>query len=107
MQKKHGMHAANIYNERQISPTAIDVDCRLHNSAIFVIKHLLFCKQSGIMSQCFGALAQLGERQVRNLEVRGSIPLCSTISHRRWVYPVSCGFFECSLNGRGDSPRIR
>jgi hypothetical protein len=25
-----------------------------------------------------GALAQLGERKVRNLEVRGSIPLCST-----------------------------
>ena len=24
-----------------------------------------------------GALAQLGERQVRNLEVEGSIPLCS------------------------------
>ena len=30
-----------------------------------------------------GALAQLGERKVRNLEVRGSIPLCSTI-HNRW-----------------------
>lgn len=30
-----------------------------------------------------GALAQLGERKVRNLEVRGSIPLCSTNS----VYP--------------------
>ena len=28
---------------------------------------------------CRGALAQLGERKVRNLEVRGSIPLCSTI----------------------------
>lgn len=27
----------------------------------------------------YGALAQLGERQVRNLEVRGSIPLCSII----------------------------
>ncbi len=26
-----------------------------------------------------GPLAQLGERQVRNLEVRGSIPLWSTI----------------------------
>ena len=26
-----------------------------------------------------GVLAQLGERKVRNLEVRGSIPLCSTI----------------------------
>ena len=27
----------------------------------------------------FGALAQLGERKVRNLEARGSIPLRSTI----------------------------
>ena len=27
-----------------------------------------------------GAVAQLGERQVRNLEVVGSIPICSTIS---------------------------
>ena len=27
----------------------------------------------------FGAVAQLGERRVRNAEVRGSIPLCSTI----------------------------
>ena len=26
-----------------------------------------------------GALAQLGERKVRNLEVRGSIPLCSIL----------------------------
>jgi hypothetical protein len=25
-----------------------------------------------------GAVAQLGERDVRNVEVRGSIPLCST-----------------------------
>ncbi len=25
-----------------------------------------------------GVLAQLGERKVRNLEARGSIPLCST-----------------------------
>lgn len=29
-------------------------------------------------NKCIGALAQLGERKVRNLEVRGSIPLCST-----------------------------
>lgn len=27
----------------------------------------------------FGAVAQLGERDVRNVEARGSIPLCSTI----------------------------
>ena len=30
-------------------------------------------------SKQHGALAQLGERKVRNLEVRGSIPLCSTM----------------------------
>ncbi len=29
-----------------------------------------------------GALAQLGERKVRNLEARGSIPLCSTNLNR-------------------------
>ena len=29
-----------------------------------------------------GAVAQLGERRVRNAEVRGSIPLCSTIAPR-------------------------
>ena len=42
----------------------------------------------------YGVLAQLGERKVRNLEVRGSIPLCSTnfnekpieISTFRWVF---------------------
>lgn len=28
----------------------------------------------------FGAVAQLGERRVRNAKVRGSIPLCSTKS---------------------------
>ena len=42
----------------------------------------------------YGVLAQLGERKVRNLEVRGSIPLCSTkfnekpieISTFQWVF---------------------
>ncbi len=29
-----------------------------------------------------GAVAQLGERQVRNLEVVGSIPICSTKLYR-------------------------
>ena len=33
------------------------------------------------IQQANGALAQLGERQVRNLEVRGSIPLCSTTGY--------------------------
>jgi hypothetical protein len=46
-----------------------------------------------------GAVAQLGERQVRNLEVVGSIPICSTIfclniGRARWgdsgaLYPQS------------------
>ena len=36
-------------------------------------------------SACRGALAQLGERLVRNEEVGGSIPLCSTI-----FYCCSC-----------------
>ena len=31
-----------------------------------------------IFASAFGVLAQLVERQVRNLKVRGSIPLCST-----------------------------
>ena len=33
----------------------------------------------GQQKATFGVLAQLGERKVRNLEVRGSIPLRSTI----------------------------
>ena len=34
---------------------------------------------NGLAVTCCGALAQLGERKVRNLEARGSIPLRSTI----------------------------
>ena len=34
---------------------------------------------------CSGVLAQLGERKVRNLEVRGSIPLCSIENPRKTV----------------------
>ncbi len=33
-------------------------------------------------TMAYGRLAQLGERQVRNLEVRGSIPLSSTIGRK-------------------------
>ena len=36
-----------------------------------------FCIKKFREHQKFGPLAQLGERKVRNLEVRGSIPLCS------------------------------
>ena len=32
----------------------------------------------------FGAVAQLGERSVRNAEVEGSIPFGSTISREYW-----------------------
>ena len=38
-----------------------------------------------------GALAQLGERVVRNHEVRGSIPLCSTMNKAR--HPKGVSFF--------------
>ena len=37
-----------------------------------------FCIKKFRKHQKFGPLAQLGERKVRNLEVRGSIPLRST-----------------------------
>ena len=39
-----------------------------------------------------GAVAQLGERDVRNVEVRGSIPLCSTIQKPAGILDF-CGFF--------------
>ena len=34
-------------------------------------------RRNDLPPDLYGALAQLGERQVRNLEVEGSIPLCS------------------------------
>ena len=43
-----------------------------------------------------GALAQLGERVVRNHEVRGSIPLCSTKTTKRANRPSFVGLCkEC------------
>ena len=39
-----------------------------------------------------GVLAQLVERQVRNLEVRGSNPLCSTITNKSELLPFGLGF---------------
>ena len=42
----------------------------------------------------FGAVAQLGERVVRNDEVRGSIPLGST------NFPKTCGFLPIGGNLR-------
>ena len=50
----------------------------------------------------YGALAQLGERQVRNLEVRGSIPLCSTIQHKRRTLVVR---LLCCTETRGIEPQ--
>ena len=40
----------------------------------------------------YGVLAQLVERQVRNLEVRGSTPLCSTI-RPPYLYAAVAFFF--------------
>jgi hypothetical protein len=40
-----------------------------------------------------GAVAQLGERGVRNAEVRGSIPLRSTINFQFHEHPASGGIF--------------
>ena len=37
-----------------------------------------------------GAVAQLGERSVRNAKVRGSIPLCSTIPVTHPQVPTVC-----------------
>ena len=39
------------------------------------------------MTHDLGAVAQLGERDVRNVEVRGSIPLGSTITWRHLRIP--------------------
>ena len=56
--------------------------CRL-TEAVFKIRFAPAGKQlSAVFLNSkiqYGPLAQLGERQVRNLEVRGSIPLWSTI----------------------------
>ena len=45
------------------------------------------------MGKCLGALDQLGERKVRNLEARGSIPLRSTTRpvDDQWVYYFDSG----------------
>ena len=41
----------------------------------------IFAVLGQMTRQVFGAVAQLGERVVRNDEVVGSIPICSTIIH--------------------------
>ena len=52
-----------------------------------------------------GALAQLGERKVRNLEVRGSIPLCSTTYQAETVkcFKVFQTVSPCGVCGFQDS----
>ena len=57
----------------------------------------------------FGAIAQLGERCVRNAEVRGSIPRCSTLL--RWGAPARVPGIagsrrhRCPARARGHGPR--
>ena len=53
---------------------ADDVVQYCHPTLYFLLRE--FRERAIILT--IGALAQLGERKVRNLEVRGSIPLCST-----------------------------
>ena len=45
----------------------------------------------------YGPLAQLGERQVRNLEVRGSIPLWSTNKKVSFVYQTKETFLSAAF----------
>ena len=45
--------------------------------------------RSGTFPLSIGAVAQLGERLVRNEEVRGSIPLGSTKSHGKSLFPCA------------------
>ncbi len=52
---------------------------------------------NAIYFQCFGAVAQLGERDVRNVEVRGSIPLSS----RELSSGASCFGGERPVHFRG------
>ena len=56
-----------------------------------------FFRSANIVNALFGALAQLGERMAGSHEVRGSIPLCSTINSK----PPSGGFlFSSSIGDR-------
>ena len=46
----------------------------------------------------YGAVAQLGERDVRNVEVRGSTPLGSTIPHPVFSNDEKIGVTGCAGN---------
>ena len=50
----------------------------------------VFGKMQDVHYPSSGAVAQLGERDVRNVEVRGSIPLGSTTSlHHQKIWYIS------------------
>lgn len=55
----------------------------------------------------FGELAQLGERKVRNLEVRGSIPLFSTKSFKIRTLSQGSDFFIRFVNFSNDKDAMR
>ena len=55
--------------------------------------------------QTYGPLAQLGERKVRNLEARGSIPLGSTTNEKDT--PCGCPFRLRSQTLGGSNPKGR
>ena len=50
----------------------------------------------------FGLVAQLGERRVRNAEVKGSIPSGSTTLRRRlWISHSGAKLWDTPVNNRG------
>ena len=54
----------------------------------------VFGKMQDVHYPSSGAVAQLGERDVRNVEVRGSIPLGSTTSLHHQKYGISAIYGE-------------
>ena len=54
-----------------------------------------------------GRLVQLGERKVRNLEVRGSIPLSSTIDRKAAILRLSCFFIMRKYSLAAPYPVLR
>jgi hypothetical protein len=60
---------------------------------------VLCLRKRRAMRVWWGAVAQLGERLVRNEEVSGSIPLSSTIESGNWYFPflIACAFTAFSV----------
>ncbi len=58
----------------------LEIVCSANRYRGFESLSLRHCFRRAVLS--LGAVAQLGERQVRNLEVVGSIPICSTKAHK-------------------------